>query len=624
MSDILKFPKTPTAKYKPSTAGTTAERLLSGASVYSYAEFLRSASDDDSIEFLADGNVRTANRPQISPINSDEDPFKLHSPLDWSNQELASLYRAQRLLQLAGVRVETDRGVSDEGEPWFVFIDESEKVIAHFCRIGGEYLLDSVAQKSAILGVSLDDLVTGFAERSQPVSMSASSKSLGGQRASSDKAQLFQLTKQPKVRMHPAAALAALLWSIYILSDELSLPRGYVEYSDTAGEGPQPEAALATINRKHIGLTGNDLRLDHPEFGNAADHKPDDDRESASSPVQVSGQVAGGSVAKAMGLGFASIAMSYGIHLLNQINPPLAELVTAALGVSSELPVEIEMPLTELARELATDRQFEETEKAAIVAKPTAVREVSSSAPPEMIQKADLVLQDAADDLPIPLILSEDILVSFTDIQFDDEVVNAGDAAAALVTAEHEDELPAEDTESEAHEHYEEVLARETGSDHSITVLREILSDFSEASAQVNLAALSAFSGSWGEFEGRFSDRDTAVASEADAHNGNGDTSHRDTAVASEADAHNGNGDTSQSQAPLQFNDAAYDFIVWLMLKGDFTTQSDNENEVTLTDMDALESSSGEIYTLSWSFEDGSVLSTVGLRDDFEAFGFIT
>ncbi|MCY4287990.1 MAG: hypothetical protein OXC63_05305 [Aestuariivita sp.] len=602
MTDILKFPKTPSANSKPARAGATGH-LLGAASVYPYADFLRSAADDDCIEFLAGGKIRAAKRPQVSPINMDQDPYQLHSPLDWSNQELASLYRAQRLLQLAGIRVETDRGVSDEGEPWFVFIDESEKVIAHFCRIAGEYLLDSVAQKSSIVGASLDDLVTGFAERSQPVAMSPSSKSLGG-RTTSDKVQRFHLAKQAKVRMHPAAALAALLWSIYILSDELSLPRGYVEYSDAAGTDPQPDAALATINQKQINLTGNPLQLDHPEFGSSTDQKASDDRESALSTVSISGQVAGNSIAKAMGLGLTSIAMSYGIHLLTQINSPLAEVVTAALGISTELPVEIEMTLTELARELTADRQFEKTEKAEIIAKPTAVEEAPSSAQPEMIQKADLVLQDAPDDLLIPMMLSEEILASFTDFPISDEGATINHAADVPIAAEYGEKISEENEESEAQELYEEVLTREASSDQSKIDLSEILSDFSEASAQVNLAARSALSGSWEKFGGAASELDTVAASEIDTFDGNGDT--------------------SQGALYLQFNDAAYDFIVWLMLKGDVTTRSDNESEIILTDTDALESSSGELYTLSWSFEDGSVLSTVGLRDDFEAFGFIS
>ena len=43
-----------------------------------------------------------------------------------------------------GFSVATEQGVSDEGEPWFVFCRaDNEEVIAHFARIDGEYVIVS-------------------------------------------------------------------------------------------------------------------------------------------------------------------------------------------------------------------------------------------------------------------------------------------------------------------------------------------------------------------------------------------------------------------------------------------------------------------------------------------------
>jgi collagen type I/II/III/V/XI/XXIV/XXVII alpha len=47
----------------------------------------------------------------------------------WTNEELAELYRVEHALAQAGIVVETDHGVTDEGDPWFVF-----------CRPGGEVI----------------------------------------------------------------------------------------------------------------------------------------------------------------------------------------------------------------------------------------------------------------------------------------------------------------------------------------------------------------------------------------------------------------------------------------------------------------------------------------------------
>ena len=40
---------------------------------------------------------------------------------DWTQQELAEFYRVEASLVRANIEIETDRGRSDEGDPWFVF-----------------------------------------------------------------------------------------------------------------------------------------------------------------------------------------------------------------------------------------------------------------------------------------------------------------------------------------------------------------------------------------------------------------------------------------------------------------------------------------------------------------------
>ena len=68
---------------------------------------------------------------------------------DWSSQEIAEFYRVEAALVQAGVSVFVDRGVSDEGDPWFVFCRATDgEVIVHFARINGNYLIvaDSIGQ----------------------------------------------------------------------------------------------------------------------------------------------------------------------------------------------------------------------------------------------------------------------------------------------------------------------------------------------------------------------------------------------------------------------------------------------------------------------------------------------
>src|ERR1700730_11393368 len=68
---------------------------------------------------------------------------------DWSTQEVAEFYRVEAALVQAGISVLVDRGVSDEGDPWFVFCRAVDgEVIVHFARIAGDYLIaaDSIGR----------------------------------------------------------------------------------------------------------------------------------------------------------------------------------------------------------------------------------------------------------------------------------------------------------------------------------------------------------------------------------------------------------------------------------------------------------------------------------------------
>ena len=75
---------------------------------------------------------------------------------DWSDQEIAEFRRVRDTLRQAGFAVETDRGLTDEGDPWFIFLREgSDEVIAHFARIDGEVVADSSALPEPLHGRDL-------------------------------------------------------------------------------------------------------------------------------------------------------------------------------------------------------------------------------------------------------------------------------------------------------------------------------------------------------------------------------------------------------------------------------------------------------------------------------------
>jgi hypothetical protein len=81
----------------------------------------------------------------------------------WSNHELAQFHCVIASLCRVGVALETDSGVTDEGDPWFVFYDgDSGEIFAHFARIGREYVVCAPCLDSSLTRTVLRQLVDQF------------------------------------------------------------------------------------------------------------------------------------------------------------------------------------------------------------------------------------------------------------------------------------------------------------------------------------------------------------------------------------------------------------------------------------------------------------------------------
>jgi hypothetical protein len=84
-------------------------------------------------------------------------------PLGWSGQELALFSRAAKLLSLEGCRIETDYGLTDEGEPWLVFCNaESADVCGHFARMREGYVACIPFRDDGLRGGELRDVLGRF------------------------------------------------------------------------------------------------------------------------------------------------------------------------------------------------------------------------------------------------------------------------------------------------------------------------------------------------------------------------------------------------------------------------------------------------------------------------------
>jgi hypothetical protein len=143
---------------------------------------------------------------------------------DWSNQELADLFRVHALLNKANVQVETDRGITDEGDPWFVFCHITGEVFIHMCRIDGLYLLDSPNVLRALRGKNFNELIADFTNQTLPAP---------GTNEEAER-RVIRFERGSKISLHPSAMLAALVWTLFLASEDLVLLAPEDNTKDTA------------------------------------------------------------------------------------------------------------------------------------------------------------------------------------------------------------------------------------------------------------------------------------------------------------------------------------------------------------------------------------------------------
>jgi hypothetical protein len=151
--------------------------------------------------------------------------FKRTVSRDWSAQELAEFYRVEAALLQSGLRVSLDRGVTDEGDPWFVFCRaEDDEVIVHFARIDGRYLISAPGFGGNVTGHDFRALVRDMVERN-PI--------------------LRPARREENVAFHPSALLVMLVASALL---KMSHAAEAAAVERPAGvPAPDPDAAPLRI-----------------------------------------------------------------------------------------------------------------------------------------------------------------------------------------------------------------------------------------------------------------------------------------------------------------------------------------------------------------------------------------
>jgi hypothetical protein len=150
---------------------------------------------------------------------------------DWTQQELAEFYRVENTLVQHALAVSTDRGISDEGDPWFIFCRaDDEEVIAHVARIGQQYVVVSSAFSGVARGADFRTLIQSLME-AHPLMLPSRSGAA------------------KKVLLHPTALLSALVATAFLISAEKGAPIEHV----SSAEG-QKSSFLASLLQDKIAI----------------------------------------------------------------------------------------------------------------------------------------------------------------------------------------------------------------------------------------------------------------------------------------------------------------------------------------------------------------------------------
>lgn len=104
-------------------------------------------------------------------------PFSKPAQKSWSQSEQSEFFRAVSILRTAGLPIVTESGLSDEGDPWTVFLrEDTGDVVVHICRIEGQVIAASAASPDIVSGSSFRAVIDRIL-KSQPLVLPAAQSS---------------------------------------------------------------------------------------------------------------------------------------------------------------------------------------------------------------------------------------------------------------------------------------------------------------------------------------------------------------------------------------------------------------------------------------------------------------
>ncbi|WP_120505320.1 hypothetical protein [Sulfitobacter mediterraneus] len=581
------------------------------------SDFLKDA--DDTVEFdLIGREVGTEELPQH--FLRDDLPYPALQ--DWSNQELANIYRVKKLLDAAGVPNTLERGITDEGDPWCIFCTHGGEVFIHLCRVDKLYTLDSPNLRNPITGVDFADLIAEFSAGALAKTPAAS------------RSRVIQLQRNGKVFLHPSALLAALIWSIYINSEDLVM----LAPEDEAGAGLGAddsinllnEVALAPLDSGEATAVAHfmDSPLTADQIISARGAETERDGTMFRDFIGKSAMVASSAP---IAVGLSSIAIAFGI-MSESFFDPADDTEVAAL----DLPATEDSADTAVADQGSADasRNTAQFDLAAVL------QSVLEQAPSPDVAPSALSTEIAADidlstlfssilALPGPADVALSIAGGFQNSWADEApVAFAEDAAADQKTASAEGELDkAQTTRSTTTDtQIESADSGITASPDAAFDLASVL-DFTASMADAfktfdfggvqiqatfDIASITATSSAVPtddapSIEPAISDLLNTLTDTADTIDLGGDI----------------NGVSEEVYKPLDINAHAFiQYMLGMSSVGEVEIVQ-TQNELLLMDFDALRASAAETVHMGWVLADGNTVYTIGMRDDYMEYDLI-
>lgn len=568
------------------------------------SDFLKDESDG--IVFDEAARSVDANLPELS--------FQV-STRDWTNQELASIYRVKQLLDSAGVPNTVERGLTDEGDPWCIFCTQIGDVFIHLCRLEHGYVLDSPNLKSPLVGIDFTDLIEQFSDGALKRENQVASLSK----------RLVRLRNNGKVLLHPSTLLAALIWSIYIHSEEIVLFAPEADETDI-------DDAVATVNELSI---ASSTSIENMVDGVAADGiaKIGDDMREMGAVKDGSGKMGLIYTPNTIAVGLSSIAIAFGIMHETFLDREVetADAAYAQLDLPQQEAGEADSNKTETPETrtaqfdvmASIDAALDHAEHLAERVLNAASEAAGEAVGPELAMHSVLAapaLADAAPDVDLSFDarwaeLDADVTPRKSATAEEDllEEEPAAEVIASASPVGESDTLPPAKT-SEPLETFDiasllDIKSTKLGQFEEFEIAGmqvEATFDIAEAALDTNdllVATLTVADEDWTEATTDLYGSDETLS-----------------LIGSEAD------DDLTSPAgpagPGAFDAQAQEFVQFLLARSDEVEMIYTKGDLVI--FDASEAKVGvNYYAMTWRIDEDHTISTVGFRSDFEAFDLI-